>query len=158
MLYGASLLDHDIDRATGLGSTAHADPKSVVHAVNFNTGYNFYFGNWSMGLFTGVDYAHAKIDSYTERGGGTAATDVSEQSVDSLITRVGWQASYRKKTPWGAITPQVRVGWEREYQNSNDSVDVSLWNSPFYLAKGITIKSTGGSFDATGTSQYRQKD
>lgn len=158
LLYGATLLDHDIDRPTGLGATAHADPGSVVHAVNFNTGYNFYFGNWRTGPFVGVDYAHADVDGYTERGGGAAATEVSEQSVDSLITRLGWQASYRMKTSWGAIIPQVRLGWERENQDSDDELKVGLVQSPFYLVKGNTIKSTGGGFESTVPGYSRGSD
>lgn len=158
VLYGATLLDHDIDRSTGLGSTAHAAPDSTVHAVNFNTGYNFHFGNWRTGPFAGVDYAHAKIDGYTEDGGGTAATEVSEQSLDSLITRVGWQASYRKKTSWGAITPQLRIGWERENQDGNDPVTVGLVKSPYYILKGNTLSSTGAPFGVTVSGYDRERD
>ena len=158
VLYGATLLDHDIDRSTGLGSTAHAAPDSTVHAVNFNTGYNFHFGNWRTGPFAGVDYAHAKIDGYTEDGGGTAATEVSEQSLDSLITRLGWQASYRKKTSWGAITPQLRLGWERENQDGNDPVTVGLVKSPYYILKGNTLSSTGAPFGVTVSGYDRERD
>lgn len=158
LLYGATLLDHDIDRATGLGSTAHASPDSVTHAVNFNTGYNFLFGNLVTGPFAGLDYAHSSIDGYTESGGGTAATRVSSQSVDSLITRLGWQASYRVTTNWGAITPQVRVGWERENQDSDDPVRVGLLQSPYYLVTGTTIRSLGGGFNVTVPGYDRQKD
>ena len=39
---------------------------------------------------------------------------MSEQSTDSLIARVGWQASRPFACSWGTITPQVRVGWERD--------------------------------------------
>ncbi|MEZ0274215.1 MAG: autotransporter outer membrane beta-barrel domain-containing protein [Roseimicrobium sp.] len=158
LLYGATLLDHDIDRATGLGSTAHASPDSVTHAINLNTGYNFMYGNLSTGPFAGLDYAHATIDGYTESGGGTAATRISKQSVDSLITRLGWQASYRITTNWGAITPQVRVGWERENQDSDDGVRVSLLQSPYYLVTGNTIRSLGWSFNVTVPGYDRQKD
>lgn len=158
VLYGATLLDHDIDRATGLGSTAHAAPDSTVHAVNFNTGYNFRFGNWRTGPFAGIDYAHASIDGYTESGGDTAATHVSDQSLDSLITRVGWQASYRKKTSWGAITPQLRLGWERENQEGDDAVTVGLVKSPYYVLKGNTLSSTGAPFDVTVAGYDRERD
>jgi len=158
LLYGATLLDHHIDRDTGTGGTAHAQPGSATQTVSFNTGYNFLPGRWSLGPIAGVDYAHSKIDGYTETGGGTAATRVSEQSVDSLLTRVGAQASYRLERPWGALTPQVRVGWERENLGSNDNVTAGLLRSPYYLVQGRSIRSTGTGFEVTVPGQSRDRD
>lgn len=158
LLYGATLLDHDIDRDTGTGSTAHARPGSTTHTVSFNTGYNFRPGQWSVGPFAGVDYARSKIDGYTESGGGTAATEVSEQTVDSLLTRMGVQASYRFEQSWGSITPQVRVGWERENLGSDDDLTVGLLQSPYYLVQGSTIRSTGAGFEVTVPGQDRERD
>jgi uncharacterized protein YhjY with autotransporter beta-barrel domain len=158
LLYGATLLDHDIDRNTGTGSTAHAEPGSVTHAVNFNAGHNFRLGSWVTGPFAGVDYAHAKIDGYTESGGRTAATRVSDQSTDSLIARVGWQASRPFACSWGTITPQVRVGWERENLGSDDELAVSLLRSPYYLVSGSSVRSTGRGFSARVSGQDRERD
>jgi outer membrane autotransporter protein len=158
LLYGATLLDHDIDRATGTDSTAHAQPGSVTHAVNFNVGRNFRLGGWITGPFAGVDYAHAKIDGYTESGGGAAATRVSEQSTDSLIARVGWQANRPITRSWGTITPQVRIGWERENLGSDDEIAVSLLRSPYYLVSGNSVRSTGAGFSARVSGQDRERD
>lgn len=158
ILYGVTLLEHDIDRKTGVGTTAHADPDSTSHAVNFNTGYNFYLGKWTTGPTVGVDYSHANVDGYTERGGETANTRVSEQSIDSLVTRLGWQASYRLDKSWGSITPQLRVGWERENLDGDDDITVGLLDSPYYLVQGRSIRSAGGDFEVTVPGYDRQKD
>lgn len=158
LLYGATLLDHHINRETGFGSTAHAQPKSVTQTVSFNAGYNFRPGQWSLGPIAGIDYAHSKIDGYTESGGGTAATRVSDQSVDSLLTRVGAQASYRIERRWGAVTPQVRLGWERENLGSNDDLTAGLIQSPYYLVQGRSIRSTGAAFEVTVPGQNRERD
>jgi outer membrane autotransporter protein len=158
LLYGATTLDHDIDRDTGFGRTAHAKPGSLTHTVSFNTGDNYCVGHWRFGPFLGVDYARAKIDGYTERGGGTAATEVSEQTVDSLLTRVGAQASYRIKRSWGSVTPQVRVAWERENLGSDEDLTVGLVQSPYYLVQGKSIRSTGEGFEATVSAQDRKRD
>ena len=158
LLYGITSLDHDIDRDTGLGTTAHAGPGSLTHTVNFNTGYNFHLGAWCTGPYAGLDYSHADIDGYTESGGGTAATKVSSQSVNSLISRVGWQVSRRMERTWGAITPQVRIGWERENLESNDPLTVGLITSPYYLVTGSFIRSTGARFEATLDGHGRGRD
>lgn len=158
LLYGATLLDHDIDRGTGLGSTVHAKPGSTTHTVAFNTGWNMQLGQWTTGPFAGVDYSHAKIDGYTEEGTSRAATRVSEQEIGSLITRVGWQVSRRTERPWGAITPQIRIGWERENLESDDELTVSLLQSPYYLVQGTSIRSTGAGFNAIVQGQDRERD
>ncbi|MCE9520483.1 MAG: autotransporter outer membrane beta-barrel domain-containing protein, partial [Verrucomicrobia bacterium] len=158
LLYGATLLDHHISRDTGFGGNAHAQPSSVTQTVSFNAGYNFHPGQWSLGPIAGVDYTHSKIDGYSETGGGTAATRVSEQSVDSLLTRVGVQASYRIGRSWGALTPQVRVGWERENFGSNDDLNAGLLQSPYYLVQGRTIRNTGAGYEVTVPGQDRTQD
>lgn len=158
LLYGATLLDHDIDRLTGLGSTVHAKPGSTTHTVAFNTGWNFQLGSWTTGPFAGLDYSHAQIDGYTEEGGSRAATRVSEQNIGSLITRVGWQVSRRAARPWGAITPQIRIGWERENLESDDELTVSLLQSPYYLVQGTSVRSTGAGFNAIVQGQDRERD
>lgn len=158
LLYGATFLENDIDRDTGLGSTAHAEPNSVVQSINFNTGYNFNLGNLVTGPYAGIDYAYSDIDGYTEHGGGTANTDVLGQTNHSLLTRLGWQASYNIAKPWGKITPQVNAGWERENLNSGEDVSVGLTQSPFYRVQGNSIRSAGGSFSSTVASPGRAMD
>lgn len=158
LLYGATLLEHQIDRDTGFGGIAHARPDSVTHTVSFNTGYNFHPGQWSLGPIAGLDWAHAKIDGYSESGGGTAATRVSEQTVDSLLTRAGLQASRRIGCSWGAITPQVRVGWERENLGSDDDLTAALLRSPYYRVQGRSIRRTGTGYEVTVPGQDRARD
>ncbi|CAN5167508.1 hypothetical protein BH11PAT4_BH11PAT4_8960 [soil metagenome] len=158
LLYGATFLQNDIDRDTGLGKTAHANPNTVVQSVNFNTGYNFTFGQLVTGPYAGIDYAYSDVDGYTEHGGGTANTKVSGQTNNSLLTRLGWQASYNIVKPWGKITPQINAGWERENLNSAEDVTVGLVQSPFYRVQGNSIRSAGGSFSSTVTSPGRAQD
>ncbi len=83
---------------------------------------------------------------------------MSDQSTDSLLTRLGWQASYRKKTVKGAITPQLRLSWERENLDSDDDLTVGLLQSPYYLVRGNTIRSAGGGFHSIVPGQAREKD
>ncbi|MEY4483643.1 MAG: hypothetical protein RL693_1095 [Verrucomicrobiota bacterium] len=158
LLYGATFLENDIDRDTGLGKTAHAEPNSVVQSINFNTGYNFSLGQLVTGPYAGIDYAYSHIDGYTEHGGGTANTKVSGQTNHSLLTRLGWQASCNIVKPWGKITPQINAGWERENLNSTDDLTVGLVQSPFYRVQGNSIRSAGGSFSSTVSSPGRAAD
>jgi outer membrane lipase/esterase len=158
LLYGASFFDHDMVRRTGFGSTAQAETDSLVHAVDFHTGWNFTRGNFVTGPLLGVRYAHVSVDGYTETGGGDFDTSVESQSQDSLVGELGWQASYRIPTNWGAIVPQVRVSWEREFLDGDDSVGVALVNSPYYAVTGSTVRRLGGSFGAGVTPPSSEQD
>jgi uncharacterized protein YhjY with autotransporter beta-barrel domain len=158
LLYGATLLDHDIDRNPGFGKTAHGSPHSTTHGVNINTGWNVLRGDWSLGPYLGLDYANANIDGYMETGDGTGVTRVSGQSVNSLISRLGVQVSRHIERSWGSVTPQFRAGWEREFFGSNDDLTVRLLRSPYYLVQGSAIRSTGKGFSATVSGQDRESD
>jgi outer membrane autotransporter protein len=145
-LYGFGLYNDDIRRNTLLGSTASASPGATTHTVNLNTGYNIALGK---GLVTGptlgAAYTHGRLDSYTETGGGSANMHVDAQSFDSLITDLGWQATYEMPVPVGLLTFQVRTSWRRENLSDNDAVRIELVQSPFLLV------DPHGGFTRTGS-------
>lgn len=135
-LYSFGSFEEDIHRRTGLGTTARAEPDSESHSVEFNAGYNFHCGGFRTGPFIGLDYRNGELDGYAEHGAGRANLSYEDQKYDSLVTRVGWQASRRFETSFGAITPQIRAAWERENLNANEVVKVSLGSSPYRWLSG----------------------
>ncbi len=136
VLYSYGSFEEDISRVTGLGTLATGDPESGNHSVEFNTGYNFQWGRLLTGPIIGLDYRNGELDGYEERGAGRADLVYEAQKYDSLVTRLGWQASARFETGFGAITPQVRAAWERENLNRNEYVGVSLRESPYEWIRG----------------------
>jgi hypothetical protein len=157
MLYSFGRFEDEIRRDTLLGHTATASPDSDCHTVNLNLGYNF---NWR-GLVTGpllaVEYMHGSLDSYTENGGHNANVRVDGQDWDSLITRLGWQASWRIPAGRSAITPQVRVAWVRENMNNSETVTASLVNSPFIQIDENDVSRSGG-YSASGRTPTLGRD
>jgi outer membrane lipase/esterase len=139
-LYSYGNFEEDIHRRTGLGTTARGDPTSENHSVEFNTGYNFHLGALTTGPILGIDYRNGNLEGYNEHGDVRASLSYEDQNYDSLITRVGWQASYRIATGFGAITPQVRAAWERENLDENEWIRVSLVNSPYHWIAGGSIR------------------
>ncbi|RBP44248.1 uncharacterized protein YhjY with autotransporter beta-barrel domain [Roseimicrobium gellanilyticum] len=135
-LYSFGSFEEDIHRRTGLGTTATAEPDSENHSVEFNAGYNFRLGALQTGPFIGLDYRNGELDGYAEQSAGRGSLAYEDQKYDSLVTRVGWQASYRIETGFGAITPQIRAAWERENLNANEFVKVSLTSSPYRWLSG----------------------
>ncbi|MGV3662850.1 MAG: autotransporter domain-containing protein [Prosthecobacter sp.] len=137
LLYAATLLDHDLTRNTGAG-TVTASPDSTVHTVQFNVGHNFTHGQIIHGPFLSLNYAHASTDPYSESGAG--AVSVGRQQSDTLVGRIGWQASAQFQRDWGMIIPQVRLSWDKQYLNDASAADVALAGVPGV----VTRTSTGG--------------
>lgn len=116
---------------------AFGDTSTYTNAVQFNTGWNFRFQNNALvtGPFAGIDYLHGAIQSYSETGGGLAALSYGHQTYQSLVTRVGWSATRKFQTNWAAITPQLRLSYERQ-NLQNNGTSVSLVNLPISTQGG----------------------
>ncbi|MGV3662820.1 MAG: autotransporter domain-containing protein [Prosthecobacter sp.] len=134
VLYNFGRFDLESDRNPGFAfPVAHGETTAWTNAVQLNTGWNFRFQENSLvtGPFVGVDYLHVTVDSYSEMGGGAAALAFAKRDTDSLITRVGWSVSKRFETDFASITPQFRVGYERQNISNNNGTSVNLVNQPF---------------------------
>lgn len=151
VLYNFGRLDLQSERNPGLGlPVAFGDTTAFTNTVQFNTGWNFRFQNNTLvtGPFVGIDYLHATVNSYSESGGGLAALAYSKRSYDSLVARVGWTLSKQFNTQVGAITPQVRVAFERQNIENNNGTSVNLINQPFTAT--ATSQSPGQEYMMAG--------
>ncbi len=145
LLYSYGSFNNDISRNTGLGSRARGDTDSDSHNVRLNLGHNFQVGkSISTGPVAGLRYGTGNVDPYSERGGSVGALDYAGTDFESMVSRVGWQASHVNNTGWGRIISQVRLAWEHEYMPENGTVSGSLQTSPFALVTGGTARSVGG--------------
>ncbi len=138
LLYSFGSYQLDSRRNPGFGfAQAFGTTRTYTHSVQYNTGWNFRFQNNTLvtGPFAGIDYLHGSVNGYSETGGGLAALTYGGQTYQSLVTRVGWSATKKIQTSWAAITPQVRLGYERQ-NLTNNGTSVSLINAPFTAAGG----------------------
>ncbi len=118
--------------------------------MSLNGGYVFKVSDtFSTGPYVSLTYVHGDLDGSTEHGGGSAGLSYGAQSYDSLVSTVGWQASWKLRKRWGAITPLVRVGWGRENLKDTGAVGATLLQSPFSAA-GV------GSFGSFGVRSRRE--
>jgi uncharacterized protein YhjY with autotransporter beta-barrel domain len=149
LLYSAARF-HDITKRNMPLGTASGSADEWGHTVSLNAGYVFKVTDtFATGPYVSLTYVHGDLDAYSEHGGGSAALGYGAQNFDSLVSTVGWQASWKLRRPWGSITPQVRVGWERENFNDAGVISAALLQSPFYTV-------TGGSFGGFGLSANRE--
>lgn len=138
LLYSFGDYELDSSRNPGGGLPfALGSATAYVNAVQFNTGWNFRLQNNTLvtGPFAGIDYLHGSIDAYSETGGGIAGMSYGRQTFQSLVARVGWSASKKITTGWGAITPQVRLSYERQNLRNNGT-SVQAINAPFSAVGG----------------------
>ncbi|MFK5922124.1 MAG: autotransporter outer membrane beta-barrel domain-containing protein [Verrucomicrobiota bacterium] len=158
LLYSYGSFNNDISRNTGLGSRANGDADSQSHNIRLNFGRNFNVTrNIVTGPIAGLRYGTGDVDSYSERGGGSAALNYNGTDFESMVSRLGWQATHTQATGWGRLVSQVRLAWEHEYMPQNGVVGASLQTSPFALVTGNNVSRLGG-FSAEDGGAYPGTD
>ena len=94
-------------------------------------------------LHLDVEYSHDNRDDFSERGAGSASLSMSDESLDSLRTRVGVRLSRIITTEKGLpITPSVSVGYVREHLD-----DVAKMAASFTPAPTVTFRVAGTELD-----------
>jgi hypothetical protein len=116
LMYGYGMHSFETHRNTG-GGIATGSPDATTHTVEFNVGLNFGEDDFVHGPYAGLRYITGTIDAYTEIGPG--ATYFGEQDVDSLVSILGYQASWKIRGGSGFWVPQLRAGWEHEFEDGN---------------------------------------
>jgi uncharacterized protein YhjY with autotransporter beta-barrel domain len=124
LLYSFGFYEDDIHRTTLFDTIVTANPDSTNHTVALNGGYKFHCGQLVTGPIATLEYINGELDGYSESGMG--GITIERQNYQSLVSKLGWQASYRVRTGFGGITPQLRASWERENLDVDDPVVAHL--------------------------------
>ena len=132
LLYSAGLFRDTLKRDTLTGATARSTADAWSHLVSLNAGYVFKVGDtFATGPYASLAYVHGRLGGATESGGGAASLSYSAQDYDSLVSTLGWQANWKLHRSWGALTPLIHIGWERENLSDGGAVSATLLQSPF---------------------------
>jgi uncharacterized protein YhjY with autotransporter beta-barrel domain len=124
LMYGYGMHSYETRRNTG-GGIASGSPDADTHTLEFNVGLNYGDDDVVHGPYAGLRYITGAIDAYTEVGPG--ATYFGEQDVDSLVSILGYQISWKIRGGSGFWVPQLRAGWEHEFEDGG----VSSFGIPF---------------------------
>jgi uncharacterized protein YhjY with autotransporter beta-barrel domain len=129
-----TFVDYEFERAVDqpditspfLG-TARGDADAHQFGASIGGGYAFEFGGLSVGPAAQLNYLLTSIDGYSESGvPGMLALDYDDQTIRSVLTSVGAEASYAISTPIGVVVPHVRGSWEHEFENDERNIDARL--------------------------------
>ncbi|WP_199155510.1 autotransporter outer membrane beta-barrel domain-containing protein [Chromobacterium sp. ASV23] len=117
--------DVDTNRVTTLGPTTVSN-SATTHQDQFgmriNGGYRLQYGSFTTGPVAGLDFAHAKVAGFSEQGNNSSSMTFGNQSLSSLVGRVGWQLD----ATIGKFSPYGKVSYAHEFKQDDRSVTSGL--------------------------------
>jgi uncharacterized protein with beta-barrel porin domain len=119
VMYSHGWHEFDTLRFTG-GGLVGGSPDADTDQIEFTTGVNFQSGSVTHGPYAGLRWIDGTVDGYTETGVGGIA--VPEQDIESLASTLGYQLSFPIATSAGTLVPQVRGGWEHEFEDDGNEI------------------------------------
>ncbi|MDF0605056.1 autotransporter domain-containing protein [Neisseriaceae bacterium TC5R-5] len=115
----------DTQRRVTLGPTQIVLPGSTSqnqYGLRLTSAYRLNMGSYSIGPVAGLDYASVKVAGFSEQGGNSSSMSFAEQTLSSLIGRVGWQLD----ADIGRFSPYARVSLAHEFRARDHSVTAGL--------------------------------
>jgi uncharacterized protein YhjY with autotransporter beta-barrel domain len=113
LAYSHGFHELDIQRFTlagGVLSSTDAD----TDRFDFTSGLNFQSGNVTHGPYGGLRWIDGSVNSYYEGGNFGLYPD---QEFESLVSILGYQASFPIQVRGGTLVPQIRGEWEHEFED-----------------------------------------
>jgi outer membrane autotransporter protein len=96
--------------------------------AEFNTfigaGYDFHFGNLTIGPLAALQYTYVSLNGFTEQA-SLVPLQIHSDSQDSLRTDFGLRASYSWHVGRVSLIPSVTAAWEHEYKYSALQITLS---------------------------------
>jgi uncharacterized protein YhjY with autotransporter beta-barrel domain len=118
--YGMHSMDLNRKTTTEVNKTNGIDAQT--HSVNLTGGYNMFWNRVSFGPVASIKYDQVQTASYSEPN---SEYKIEEQTLESLTSQFGAQASYTFYTDSGLIIPQIKALWVHEFVDDSENVDLS---------------------------------
>jgi outer membrane autotransporter protein len=88
-LLGAGYSSYDNNRMTLGGGIASSNPAGGKLVANASGGYGLNLSGWKLSPVVGLQYTRQSIEGYTESGAGSYDLTMSDQTINSLRSKVG---------------------------------------------------------------------
>jgi outer membrane autotransporter protein len=120
---------------TQVSQTATGDTDGTQYLVGFDGGYEFRSGGLTYGPYVRLNYLRVDIDGFTEgidntNPGFGLALEFRGQTLESLRSALGGQATYALSTQVGVFVPQVLFEWVHEFLNNERTIASNYVNDP----------------------------
>ena len=123
--------DHDIDR-TGVVEGMNASPKGNHWVAGAKAGYMMPAMGLQIGPVAALDYARAKVKSYTEDGDAALTLNVSSQSYKSLRAGLGLELG-ADLSEHDVLRPYFSAMVEKELAGNSRSISFSQTSAPIIV-------------------------
>ncbi|QOZ82868.1 MULTISPECIES: autotransporter outer membrane beta-barrel domain-containing protein [Chromobacterium] len=117
--------DIDTRRQVSLGAAQIAlngTARQSQYGVRVGGGYLIPLGAYHTGPIAGLDYAHVKVNGFTEQGGNSSSMAFNAQNGTSLVARVGWQL----EADIGRFSPYAKLSYAHEFKRDDRIVTAGL--------------------------------
>ncbi len=99
--------------------TLEGSPNQRQYGLGLHGGYDAAFGSVRTGPVIGLDYARVKVSHFTEEGDSSSRMRFSDQRLESLIGRLGWQA---RMDIAGRYVPYVKAAFAHKFERDERTV------------------------------------
>jgi phospholipase/lecithinase/hemolysin/uncharacterized protein YhjY with autotransporter beta-barrel domain len=123
--------DHDIERR-GVVEDMDASPDGSHWLAGAKAGYLLPLGGLQVGPVVGLDYARAKVDSYTEEGDPALTLNVSSVSAKSLTGSLGLELR-GGSGPGAQLRPFASAALEKNLAGGSRTVRFSQTSAPIIV-------------------------
>ena len=107
--------DHGkITRPDPYDFTARGKTSGDSQSVRLEIGYDYKVDGWNLGPVASLAYGRQNIKGFTETDAVGGNIRYPSFGSDSVISRLGWQASYKTEIGSTSVTPSLSLAWERE--------------------------------------------
>ena len=152
-IVGGGYTSYDTERQT-IGGTAHGDTDGSYYTALIGTGYEHHIGGFTIAPIAALQYTTVSLDGFTETG-SLAPLRISDQSENSLQSRLGMRASYAWKVGGLVITPSIRAQWQHEFQDTSRGISTGFaGSSDTFTVRGPEIGRDSLILDAGASVQW----
>jgi outer membrane autotransporter protein len=121
---------------TPVSQTAKGDTDGTHYSLGVDGGYEFRSGGFTYGPYARLNYFKIDVNGFAEHIDNTnmpgfgLALEFDDQTVESLRTALGGQATYALSTRVGVFVPQVLFEWVHEFLNNQRTIRSTYVNDP----------------------------
>jgi len=112
-------LQRNIHLSSNLATTAQSSPNGDQYGLSLGFGKDFAIRDVVLNPYLRYEYINTQVDGYAETGGAGLGLEVDSQTVESMSSTIGGQATKNISMPWGILTPGIRFEWVHQYMHDN---------------------------------------
>jgi outer membrane autotransporter protein len=128
--YDASRNITYVDGSGLVQADATGKTDGITLSGGLSAGYDFPLGGVTLSPNVGFFYIDSTIDGFTEQGAAGLDLIYDKQKFKSLTGNLGIRMTYAWNLSWGALLPQIRADYVREFENGTDVFGVRFAADP----------------------------